>query len=180
MAKSLQEQLLAAGLADEKKAKQVRQQKRKAKKQQKQNPQGLTDAEVSRQRVQQAQAEKAARDRENNRRREAEAEHRALQAQIRQLVAQHRLDCSQGETPYNFVVDRKVKKIYVTTAICDQLARGRAAIVGLDDGYHVVPAETAEKVLQRDADALVIRHEPNVDDGDDPYADFPIPDDLMW
>jgi len=180
MAKSLQEQLLAAGLADEKKAKQVRQQKRKAKKQQKQNPVGPSEAELSRQRVQQAQEEKAARDREINRRREAEAEQRALQAQIRQLVEQHRLDRSGGDTAYNFVVGRKVKKIYVTTALCDQLARGRAAIVGLGDGFHVVPAETAGKVLERDAGALVIRHQPKADDDDDPYADFPIPDDLMW
>ena len=180
MAKSLQEQLLAAGLADEKKAKQIREEKRKAKKLRKQQKAQPSESEQARQRAQQALAEKAARDREINRRYQTEVERRALQAQVRQMVETQGFDRRDGEIPYNFVVDKKVKKILVTARLRDQLAGGRAAIVELDGAFHVVPADTAEKIRQRDAEVRVIQHQPQATDGEDPYGDFPIPDDLMW
>lgn len=180
MAKSLQEQLLAAGLADEKKAKQIREEKRKAKKRRKQQQAQTSESEQARERAQQAQAEKVARDREINRQHQVEAEHKALQAQVRQLVEAHRLDRRDGEIPYHFVVAKTVKKILVTARLRDQLAGGRAAIVEFDGDFHVVPAETAEKIRRRDTEVPVIQHQPQVADEDDPYADFPIPDDLMW
>ncbi|MBT8448772.1 MAG: DUF2058 domain-containing protein, partial [Gammaproteobacteria bacterium] len=49
-------------------------------------------------------------------------------------------------------------------------------------GYEVVPAKVADKINERDMTA-VITHEQTgeVDDGmDDPYADFKVPDDLIW
>lgn len=176
MAKSLQEQLLAAGLADEKKAKQVRQEKRKAKKQGK----GQAEEAERRLQAQKALEEKARRDREINLQRQAEADRKALQAQVRQLVEQHRTELKDGDTPYNFVVDGKVKKIYLTQPLCDQLASGRAAIVVLEGAYHVIPADAAQKIRERDPETLIIQHKPETPDSDDPYADYPIPDDLMW
>lgn len=183
MAKSLQEQLLAAGLADEKKARQIRDEQRKAKKQQKQQKSAPNEADERRQRAQQAQAEKAERDREINRQRQLEAERKAIRAQVRQIVGQHGINRGAGDVAYNFVLDKKVKKIYVTAAQSDQLARGRLGIVALGDDFHLVPAVVAEKIRQRDLETPVVlaqRASSETSDEDDPYADYQIPDDLMW
>ena len=46
--------------------------------------------------------------------------------------------------------------------------------------YEVVPAETAGKVRERYPEALLVLNEPREVDPDDPYAEFPIPDDYEW
>jgi uncharacterized protein YaiL (DUF2058 family) len=101
---SLQDQLLKAGLADEKKARAVRNEKRKQRKQQ---PKGTTQINETEVRARQAREEKAERDRQLNLQRQQEADKKAIQAQIRQLVATNRLDRSRGETSYQFVHDKK-------------------------------------------------------------------------
>jgi uncharacterized protein YaiL (DUF2058 family) len=63
------------------------------------------------------------------------------------------------------------------------LSRGSLVIVGLDEHYSVVPANVALRIEERAPETLIIRAEAadeGVTDEDDPYADFVIPDDLMW
>ena len=79
---SLQDQLLKAGMVDEKKAKKIKKDKRK---QARQTPKGQTVVNEARELAKQAQAEKSARDREINRQQQAVAERKAIAAQIRQL-----------------------------------------------------------------------------------------------
>ena len=63
----------------------------------------------------------------------------------------------------------------------DPLSRGQLAIVRLDQGYELVPAKVAEKISQRDPQCVVVLNEARTElDEEDPYADFQIPDDLMW
>lgn len=176
---SLQEQLLKAGLADEKKAKAIRNEKHKQRKQQ---PKGTVQVSESELRAQQARAEKAERDRQLNRQRQQEAEKKAIQAQIRQLVETNRLDRSRGETSYQFVHDKKIKKIFVDDTMVDQLSRGRLAIVWVNDNYEIVAEGVARKIMERDESAVVVLHDRKQDDQgeDDPYAGYEIPDDLMW
>ncbi|SFM50256.1 DUF2058 domain-containing protein [Marinobacter zhejiangensis] len=177
---SLQEQLLKAGLADEKKAKAIRQEKRKKRKQQ---PKGAADVNESQARAQQARQEKAERDRQLNLERQKEADKKAILAQIRQLVETNRLDRSKGEEPYQFVHDKKIKKLLVEPIMADQLSRGRLAIVHVNDHYEVVAEAVARKIMERDETAIVVLHEKtqqNEPEEDDPYAGYEIPDDLMW
>jgi uncharacterized protein YaiL (DUF2058 family) len=68
---SLQDQLLKAGLADEKKARAVRNEKRKQRKQQ---PKGTTQINETEVRARQAREEKAERDRQLNLQRQQEAD----------------------------------------------------------------------------------------------------------
>ncbi|MDX1634742.1 MAG: DUF2058 domain-containing protein [Marinobacter sp.] len=175
---SLQDQLMKAGLADEKKIKAIRKEKHKQRKQQ---PKGQVQVNETEVRAQQARAEKAERDRQLNLERQREAERKAVAAQIRQLVASNRLP-RRGDTPYQFVHDRKIKKIHVDEAMVDQLSRGRLAVVLVSDQYEVVPEAVARKIMERDAAAVVALHERQQQDTgeDDPYADYQIPDDLMW
>lgn len=176
---SLQDQLLKAGLADEKKAKTIRSEKRKQRKQQ---PKGAVQVSEAETRARQAREEKAERDRQLNLERQQAAEKKAIQAQIRQLVETNRLDRSRGETSYQFVHDKKIKKIFVVEKMVDQLSRGRLAIVHVNDGYEIVAEGVARKIMERDENAVVVLHDRKTDDAgeDDPYAGYEIPDDLMW
>jgi uncharacterized protein YaiL (DUF2058 family) len=183
MALSLQEQLLKQGLVDDKKAKQIKQEKRRKGRQEKQKP--PQPNEVA-ERARAARAEQAERDRQANRERQLEAERKAVAAQIRQLVETHRLTREQGTVDYQFVDGKKIKKILVSDVQQDQLARGRIAVAryasrdGTSHGYELVPANIAEKIRQRDEETIVVLNTAAAEDEDDPYADYPIPDDLMW
>lgn len=176
---SLQEQLLKAGLADEKKARAVKNEKRKQRKQQ---PKGAVVVNEAEERARQARQEKAERDRQLNLERKQEAEKKAIQAQIRQLIETNRLDRSRGETSYQFVDGKKIKKILVDDTMVDQLSRGRLAVVRQGENYDVVPEKVARKIMERDAAAVIVLHDRKQDDAgeDDPYAGYEIPDDLMW
>lgn len=177
---SLQEQLLKAGLADEKKLKAHQKEKKKLRKQQ---PKGAIQTDETKLRAQQAREEKAERDRQLNRERHEEAQRKAITAQIRQLVETNRLDRGRCEADYQFVHDKKIKKILVDDTMSDQLSRGRLAVVFINESYDVVPEPVARKIMERDEAVVVVLHERSQQpeqDEDDPYAGYEIPDDLMW
>jgi uncharacterized protein len=176
---SLQDQLLKAGLIDNKQAKQANKEKRKQKKAAKSTGQVLEDeAKVAAAR---ARAEKAERDRALNAEREAAARQKAIAAQIRQMVTQNRQPRGNGDIAYNFVFAKKIKRMYVTEALREHLAAGRLMIVELEGQFELVPRVIAEKIAERKPEAVV---QPPADSGpsdeDDPYAAYQIPDDLMW
>jgi uncharacterized protein YaiL (DUF2058 family) len=171
---SLQDQLLKAGLIDEQKLKQARTGKRKAQKK------GVVD-DQARARARQAEAEKAARDRELNRRQQEEARCRAEANELRQLIHTHRLLRRDGEIPYSFQAGQALKRIYVTAEQQRGLAQGRLAIVRQDNGYEVIPAEIAERVRARDASLVLVHNTTGQEPAEDAdYADYKVPDDLMW
>ena len=176
---SLQDQLLKAGIVDKKKAKQIKQEQRK---EAKSRPKGQEQVDENREQAKRNMAEKAERDRELNRQRQAEAEQKAIHAQIIQLIEMNRIDRQGGDVAYQFTDGTKIKKIYVTPKLQDDLSRGRLAIARLAEGYELLPAAAAEKIMQRDEAAIVLLNSVDATqvDEDDPYADYQIPDDLMW
>jgi len=179
MANSLQEQLLKAGLVDQKKVKKVKAQKHKEVRQQKGGKAPPPDKTPGA--IQQAQAEKAARDRELNQRRQEEAKRREIAAQIRQIVQQNRVDTKGGEEAYNFVDGGKLKKLFVTPELRQGLAKGRYLIVRCDGRYELLAAEAAAKVRERDPNAVIENKESDAQGADDEYyAKFEVPDDLTW
>ena len=180
MAGSLQDQLLQAGLADKKKAKKIDKDKRKqAKVQRRSKDEQIDETKLQ---LQQARKEKIQRDRQLNEQKNAEQEQKAIAAQVQQLIKVNRLSRSGAELDYNFSDGNKIKKILVDKTMLEQLSRGRLAIVSLAEKYEVVPVAVAEKIALREPDKVVVCNEREADgvDADDPYADFQIPDDLMW
>lgn len=179
MSKSLQDQLLKAGLVDKKKAKAVQKEKRK---QAKQVPKGQTVIDENKRLAEEARRQKAERSQELNRQQQLEAEKKAILAQIKQLITQHRLDRKGGEVAYQFVDSKKIKKLYLTELQQNQLSRGIIAIVKLNDQYELVPTAIAEKIAQRDESFVMLINQKSTEvvEEDDPYADYQIPDDLMW
>lgn len=179
MGNSLHDQLLKAGLVDEKKVNKAKKAKQKKEKEQRHKKHKAEDE--SKLKAKQAAAEAAQRDRELNRQKQQEAELRAITAQIKQLIEMNHLTLDEGEIAYNFTDGTKVQRIFVNESVHAQLGRGQLAIVKLDNHYEVVPMGVAEKIKQRDeASVVVCNQNSEVDDQDDPYADFKVPDDLMW
>lgn len=179
---SLQDQLLKAGLIDAKKAKQANKEKRKETNVARRSNEEKVD-EIK-QSAEQARAEKAERDRVLNRQRDEELKQKAIAAQIKQLIENHRQAKGAGErdVEYNFTDGKLIKKIRVSKTVREQIVRGVLAVVRLGEGYELVPRIVADKIAQRDQNAVIVANTKSAQqlDEDDPYKDYVIPDDLMW
>lgn len=182
MSVSLRDQLLQAGLVNEKQAKEAERQQQ----QQQQGRQRLPKQQrglASEQELagRQAQQAKAARDQELNRQQQQKADKKARLAQIRQLVEQSRLPQVDGDEFYNFVDGNKIRRIAADASMRERLRRGEVAIVRCDGGYEWVPAAAAARIRERDENA-VIAYGAAAESAptDDAYQAFAVPDDLMW
>lgn len=181
MSLSLRDQLLKAGLVTEK---QVQLAERQQKREQYQAPrgrkraQGPTPQQLA---AQKAQAEKAARDTELNRRKQEKADRKARFAQVKQLVEQHQVARVETDDFYNFVDGTKIRRVPVTAALREKLVRGELAIVRNEGRYAFVPADIAAEIRERVERAVIHHNIPgSADDQDDSYKDYVVPDDLMW
>ncbi len=177
---SLQEQLLKSGLTSEAKVKQVKAEKRKQNKQL--HNQGVEITDEVKLGLEQARLQQAERDRELNQLRKQADEQKALAAQIRQIVELNRIEKDENGLVYQFIDNGKVKTVYVSEKVRKALIDGRAGIVRLESVYEIVPAEIARKILERDANSVIVLNQDAADVviGDDPYAAFQVPDDLIW
>jgi len=179
MANSFGDQFLKAGLVSKDKLNKAKKSRYKQQKAEKQNRDGdANEATASARRI---AAEKAARDRELNQQRKEVADRKAIQAQIRQLVEMNRLPKDDGEVGYNFQDGTAIRKLFVSQDSHDKLGRGLLAIIRFDTGYEVIPTVVAEKIKLRDESCIVSNAATQKENrGDDPYADYKVPDDLMW
>ena len=177
---SLQDQLLKAGLADKKQLKKVKKEQNRLNNLQRHG--NIVAEEGVKEQAQQALAEKSKRSRELAQQQNAEAEKKAVAAQIRQLIELNRQPRQGAEIPYNFSDGKLIKKILVTPKMQAHLINGNLAIVRYGEHYELVAGSIADKISQRDPEIVVMRNDPTtaVVDEDDPYADYQIPDDLMW
>ena len=176
---SLKDQLMQAGLANAKRARQADHAKRQAAK-------GRHEEVPAAELVKQARAEQLVRDQAANKAQQDAQAEKAIVAQIRQLIEMHQIDRSGGDQPYQFADGSKVRKLWLRPAQIDQLARGQIAIVRIgvatSTEFALVPTAIAEKIAQRDSAPVVLKVERQAQAvaDDDPYADYVIPDDLMW
>ena len=179
MSLSLRDQLLKAGLVNQK---QVSQTNKAEKKQKRMEHKGQVEIDDSQQRMaKEAMAEKAKRDQELNRQQQEKAEQKARAAQVKQLIEVSRLPKLTTEDYYNFVDDKKVKRLSVNKLMRDKLSSGSLAIVQHGGGYEVIPREAALKIQERDPRrVLLLNTQTEAPDADDPYAAYQVPDDLMW
>ncbi|AYC32152.1 DUF2058 domain-containing protein [Pseudomonas cavernae] len=179
MSISLRDQLLKAGLVNEKQAKQASKQQQKQQRLEKKGQVEIDDAQ--KRAALQAMAEKAARDQELNRQQQEKVQKKAEAAQIKQLIEHSRLPKLTGEDYYNFVDDKKIKRLPVNSLMRNKLSSGSLAIVRHAGGYEVIPREAALRIQERDAMRIVLLNAPTeAPDADDPYAAYQVPDDLMW
>lgn len=196
MSGSLQDQLLGTGLIQKQKAKNIQTAKKKAVKKSRANNTVLVDeaAELAKK----AEQEQRRKSQLLNEQQKIEAQQKAIQAQIRQIIQINSISKASSKDdkgkdaentlPYNFTDENIIKTLHVSSQNHDLISRGRLAIAKLIEGssviYHLIPVEAANKINERDSASIVLLNDAlksedhNIED--DPYADFQIPDDLMW
>lgn len=175
---TLQEQMLKAGLVTSKKVAKVQ---RTAKKSRAQSREARAAVEENKK----AQLE---RDKQLSKQQKQAALSKEYKAQVKQLIEMNRIDVSRGDIGFNFTDKNTIKKIMVDKLTQAQLISGRLAIARLVAGnggeneYVIIPASVADKIAQRDANSIVLNSALSLEEQDeeDPYADFKVPDDLMW
>ncbi|MEH0688826.1 DUF2058 domain-containing protein [Vibrio cholerae] len=169
---TLQEQMLKAGLVNEKKLKKAKKGSKKSRVQARE-----VKAAVEEQKKAQVERDKALSKEQNEQRLSKE-----IRAQVKQLIQMNKLDLGDGDIKYNFTDGTLVKSLYVTELVRTQLSKGILAIVREDESYVVIPSSVANKIAQRDESVIVDQKEASEETiaEDDPYAEFVVPDDLMW
>lgn len=181
---SLQDQLLKAGLTTKQKARQANTEKRKTNIQKKSgaNVEASLQEQVQ-QNLAKEKAEKIAKDNELNAQKKLALAEKEKTLRLLQILQHHVITRFEGDIEYNYTFNGKIKKLLVNKTTQKALINGRLAVCGLQEKTYLVTAETAEKIATIDKAVILLRNE-KVDDGlsnnDDPYAEFQIPDDLMW
>ena len=177
MGNSLQDQLLRAGLANKKQGVKAR---KALNNKQKMKASGKAVEDEAERRAKEAAEEKAEKDRELNRQKQQQLEARAIQAQIIQLIELNRLD-ERGDIEFSYTSESVIRTIMVTGRQQKGLVNGQLALVMARDRVEMVPATVVEKIAERDSSAVVLHNQRDEEEPiDDEYADYQVPDDLMW
>ena len=175
---TLQEQMLKAGLVSSKKMAKVQRTAKKSR----------VQAREAREAVEENKKAQIERDKQLSEQQKQATLSKEYKAQIKQLIEMNKITITRGDIGYNYTDNNLIKKVYVDKVTQSQLIKGRLAIARLtaesssESEYAIIPAVVADKIAQRDASYIVLNCELSQEakDEDDPYADFVIPDDLMW
>lgn len=175
---TLQEQMLKAGLVTSKKIAKVQRTAKKSR----------VQAREAREAVEENKKSQLERDKQLSEQQKQAALSKEYKAQVKQLIEMNRISVARGNIDFNFTDSNLIKKIVVDKPTHAQLISGRLAIARLvaegsgESEYAIIPAVVADKIAQRDANSIVLNSALSQEeqDEDDPYADFKVPDDLMW
>lgn len=175
---TLQEQMLKAGLVSSKKMAKVQRTAKKSR----------VQAREAREAVEENKKAQLERDKQLSEQQKQAALSKEYKAQVKQLIEMNRINLSKGDIGFNFTDNNLIKKIVVDKMTQAQLISGRLAIARVvadnngESEYAIIPASVADKIAQRDANSIVLNSALNQEEQDeeDPYADFKVPDDLMW
>ena len=184
MSNPFQEQFLKAGLVSKEQVKKANQAKAKKQHQQKKQRSKKQAAELDQAALmaRKAAQQKAEHDRELNRRKQQQALQKAISKEIDQLIRDHQVGRDDGcDIAYNFAHRDKVHRIYVNADMKQKIIDGKLGIARIEGHYELVPSDIADKIRQRNDKRIVLfEPEQQASDDDDPYAEFQVPDDLMW
>ena len=181
MGNPFQDQLLKAGVVTKQQVKKAQSATNKKKKEQRSKKEKIVDE--GKLKAQQLAKEKAERDKALNQRKEDQAKQKALSAQIDQLITENLIKRDEAcDIIYNFEHRKKVNRIYLNADMKQRVIDGKLGIARIEGRYELIPKLIAEKIQQRNDKRVIIfdNNEAQEIDEDDPYADFEVPDDLMW
>ena len=178
----LQEQLLKAGLVKKSKLAEVAREQNKAR--HAKGPSGPGEIQLEAERV---RAGKVERDRSLAADGKAKARISELRAQARQIIKDRKIPRS-GESEYRFSAGGSIRTLLINEELRKKLSCGALVIAHMDESYVLLPRAAAEKVRERDASLIVLDHgqdlatAPSATTSEDDayYAQFKVPDDLVW
>lgn len=175
---ALQAQLLKAGLVDNKKAKKLSKQA-----QHEQRTGQGNEAELQA-KIAKDHQEKVARDQALNEEKQRLLDEKALKAAVIQMIGQHKIKDTDGESVYQFIDDGKIKKLYINQQIYNALVAGSLVIAKDLESYAFLPKALADRINEKMLGFIIVNNTEtannDVTDEEDPYAAYVIPDDLMW
>ena len=188
-ANALQAQLLKAGLVKKSQVSQVANQQAKARVD-KHDPKAAAiaaEAELARIEAEKARLEKVERDRQIAAERNAERRANELRAQARQIIADKKA-LAKGEAEYRFNDGEVIRTLLLTEAVRKQVIDAALVIVRDVEGYCLLPRVAAVQVRERAPELIVLDNagrdyvEPSTGNAEDDayYAQFQVPDDLVW
>ena len=183
MSESLQDQLLALGLAKDKPRKPGRKRggkpggKARGKPGGKPNHARKPSGEISLDAAYRARErdEKSQADRAKAEKRALDLERRRINGEIQKLLEGQALNDREGELKRNFLYKGKIRSVRVNAEQLKALNEGALALVFLRGDYVVVKPELAERVRALSAD-----HVPDLGSEDPGEEEFPVPDDIVW
>ena len=179
MSNPFQDQLLKAGLVTKKQVQKVKQDQNRKRKQQYSKKEKVVDE--TKLKAQQAVEEKTRRDRELNRKKENQARQKAISIEINQLITDNCLARDEScDIVYNFEHNKKVKRIYVDAEMKQKIIEGKLGIARIEGRYELVAKSIAERIQQKNDKRIVIFNAQDSVDENDPYAEYQVPDDMMW
>jgi len=175
-----QEQFLKAGIASKQQVHNAKKHSKTQAKQQRSHKKIEPDANAIK--AQQKAKEKADHDRELNQKKQLQAKNKAISIEIDQLIRDNKINRDKGcELTHNFEHRNKVNKLFVNTDIKENLIKGKLGIARIEGRYEVIPQETAEKIQKRNEKRVILLDaQAEQETVDSEYADYEIPDDLMW
>ncbi len=190
MGNALQDQLLNMGLIDKKKAAQTKKDNYKKNKKNRNKKEPVVDN--NKLLIQQQMQNKKQQDQRLNQHKQDQANAKAIKAQIKQLIESNSIflletnEEDKGKAKvveFNFQDKNLIKQLTVSAKIQKSLINGHLAIAKWGEKYHVIASVVATKIAQREDDSYIILMNSLQDESeveDDEYADYEIPDDLMW
>lgn len=181
MGNPFQDQLLKAGVVTKQQVKKAQSASKKKKKEQRSKKEKVVDE--GKLKVQQLAKEKIEHDKALNQRKEDQAKQKAISSQIDQLITANLINRDEAcDIIYNFEHRKKVNRIYLNADMKQRVIDGKLGIARIEGRYELIPKLIAEKIQQRNDKRVILfeNTEDQAPDEDDPYADFQVPDDLMW
>ena len=184
MSNPFQDQLLKAGVVTKQQVKKAQSASSKKKKEQR-SKKNNNVVDENKLKAQQAAKEKADRDKELNQRKEEQAKQKALSVEIDQLITTNLIKRNEKcDIVYNFEHRKKVNRIYVNADMKQRIIDGKLGIARIEGRYELIPKLIAERIQQRNDKRVILFESTDTDeqtvDENDPYAEFQVPDDLMW
>ena len=180
MGNPFQDQLLKAGVVTKQQVKKAQSASNKKKKEQRSKKNNTVDE--NKLKAQQLAKEKAEHDKALNSRKEEQAKQKATSIEIDQLVLSNLIKRSEEcEIVYNFEHRKKINRIYINDDMRQRIIEGQLGIARIEGRYELIPRLIAERIQKRNEKRVILFE--NIEEEineDDPYAEYQVPDDLIW
>jgi len=105
-----------------------------------------------------------------------------LRVEVKKRLRSYKINDKTGEIAYNYTINHRIKRFFVTEEQQKQLMEGELAIANWNGISYLIPFTAVEelRLLYPKINICVSTTDKNEADKNDPYAEYAIPDDLKW
>lgn len=112
-------------------------------------------------------------------------ERKKLKAKIKTLIDENKTETWKGEAVYRYLVDKKIRELYVSEELHPKLTAREVAITRYNGETFIVPRDTGRAIKEINPQWSVFNLEEEEssteqDTVEGEYADYQVPDDLQW